>query len=71
MKTTVTLRASAACPSHSLSEVSVRDLTFAISDGPATEEQLQTVAREVEKFCPLSKLFVAAGTAVETVWTKA
>jgi len=42
-----------------------------VSDGPATEEQLQTVAREVEKFCPLSKLFVAAGTAVETVWTKA
>ena len=32
MKTTVKLRASAECPSHSLAEVSVRDLTFAIDE---------------------------------------
>lgn len=147
MKTTVTLRATADCPSHSLSQVAVRDLSFAIDepterggsnlgptptdtalaalmgctnvighkcaeklgvdighvkidiacdfdrrgvmlsedipvpfvslvqrvvcDGSATDEELLAVARDVEKFCPLSKLFVAAGTAVETVWTKA
>lgn len=147
MKTTVKLKAEATCPSHSLSNVAIRDLTFAIdepterggtnqgptptdtalsaligctnvishkcakalgvdighlqidvvcefdrrgvtlaeeievpfvaitqtvvSDGAATEEDLRSVAAEVEKFCPLSKLFIAAGTKVETVWRKA
>ena len=31
-KTTVKLKAEADCPSHSLSEISVRDLTFAIDE---------------------------------------
>ena len=146
MKTTVKLRASAECPSHSLAEVSIRDLTFAIdepverggtnngptptdtalaaligctnvighkcanklgadighlkidavcdfdrrgvtlteeidvpfasvtltvvSDGPASLEELQQVAAETDKYCPLSKLFRAAGTKVEVTWTK-
>ena len=42
-----------------------------LAHGSATEEELQKVAREVEKFCPLSKLFVAAGTKLETTWHKA
>lgn len=32
MKTTVKLRASAACPSHSLSEIAIRDLLFQIDE---------------------------------------
>jgi len=147
MKTTVQLKATASCPSHSLANVSVRDLDFAIdepterggtnmgptptdtalaalagctnvighkcaaklgvdighleidivcdfdrrgvtlseeidtpfvslvqtvvADGPATEDELQTVAREVEKYCPLSKLFAGAGTTMKTTWRKA
>lgn len=31
-KSTVTLRANATCPSHSLAQVSIRDLTFAIDE---------------------------------------
>ena len=42
-----------------------------VADGPATEEELQAVAREVEKYCPLSKLFAGAGTEVTTIWRKA
>ncbi len=147
MKTMVQLKAKAECPSHSLSNIEIRDLQFAIDEpterggsnlgptptdtalsaligctnvighkcakklgvdighlniditcdfdrrgvtlteeievpfvaltqtvianGAASVEELQTVAREVEKYCPLSKLFVAAGTEVETIWTKA
>lgn len=147
MKTTVTLKAKAHCPSHSRADVNIRDLSFAIdepterggtnagptptdtaisalagctnvighkcadklgidighldidvacefdrrgvtlaeeidvpfiaikqtvvSHGSASEVDLQRVAEEVEKYCPLSKLFVGAGTRVETVWSKA
>jgi len=146
-KTTVVLKASAQCPSHSLAEVSVRDLSFSIdepterggtnkgptptdtviaalvgctnvighkcaeklnidighlkvdvkcefdrrgvtlseeidvpftkiilnvtSDGPATTEELQSVATEAAKYCPLSKLFRQAGTVIEEHWAKA
>ena len=42
-----------------------------IADGSATEEELQKVANETEKFCPLSKLFTAAGTELITTWRKA
>lgn len=145
-KTTVKLRASANCPSHSLSKISVRDLEFAIDEpverggtnlgptptdtalaaligctnvighkcaeklgidighlnisavcdfdrrgvtlaeevdvpfekvilnietnGSASETQLETLANEVAKFCPLSKLFRQAGTIVEENWTR-
>jgi putative redox protein len=41
------------------------------SDGPASLEELNKVAAEVAKYCPLSKLFEQAGTTVETVWQKA
>ncbi|WP_298355656.1 OsmC family protein [uncultured Litoreibacter sp.] len=147
MKTTVTLSASADCPSHSLSEVSVRDLTqmidepnerggsnkgftptdtalsaligctnvighkcakklgvdighlkisaqctfnrlgvtlaeeidvpfeaielTVVADGPATQDELDSVAQEVAKYCPLSKLFRQAGTEIKEDWRKA
>lgn len=41
------------------------------SDGPANQANLDRVAVETEKFCPLSKLFKAAGTKVEVQWRKA
>ena len=144
MKTVVKLRATAECPSHSKSEVAVRDLNFAIdepterggtnagptptdtaiaaligctnviahkcaaeknidighlkieaecdfdrrgvtlaedidtpfvaialsivSDGPATQQQLEEVADSVKKFCPVSKLFRQAGTTITEAW---
>ncbi len=147
LKNTVKLRASATCPSHSLSEVSVRDLVQYIdepearggtnkgitptdtalsaligctnvighkcaemlsldighltitatcdfdrrgvtlaqeidvpferielrvkSDGTATDDQLQHLAAEVAKYCPLSKLFRQAGTVIEEKWERA
>ncbi len=146
MKTSVTLRARADCPSHSRSDVHIRNLSFAIdepverggtnegptptdtalaaligctnvighkcanklgvdighltvdavcafdrrgvtlseeveipftsvvltvtSDGSAGLKELNRVAAETEKFCPLSKLFRAAGTRLEINWTK-
>lgn len=146
-KTSVTLKASAECPSHSLSNISIRDLLFSIdepterggtnagptptdtvlsalvgctnvighkcasklgvdigqlqidvscefdrrgvmlaeeievpfsrivlnvvSSGTATTEQLQQVATDVAKYCPLSKLFRQAGTEIEEHWVKA
>ncbi|MEO0676792.1 MAG: OsmC family protein [Pseudomonadota bacterium] len=41
------------------------------ADGPATDEELQKVAAETEKFCPLAKLFQGAGTEVITTWQRA
>ncbi len=146
-KTTVKLRASADCPSHSLSKVTVRDVEFAIDEpterggtnlGPtptdtavaaligctnvighkcadslgikighlkidatcefdrrgvtlqeeidvpfhrivlkiqASENVAQTdlerLSAEVAKFCPLSKMFKAAGTVIDEEWTSA
>ena len=146
-KNTVVLKASAQCPSHSLAEISVRDLTFCIdepterggtnkgptptdtvlaalvgctnviankcakkldidighlqvdvkcefdrrgvtlgeeidvpftkielnvtSDGSASIEELQAVATEAARYCPLSKLFRQAGTVIEEHWAKA
>jgi len=143
-KTSVTLKASAECPTHSLANISVRDLTFNIDEpverggsntgptptdaaiaalvgctnvighkcaqslgidighleidaacefdrrgvmlseeidlpfvkitlnvsasGPATQQELQQVATEVAKFCPLSKLFKQAGTEIVENW---
>ncbi len=39
------------------------------ANGPVTQEQLIEVGVQVEKFCPLSKLFKNAGTEVNTEWT--
>lgn len=144
-KTTVKLRAAAHCPSHSLAEVSIRDLSFVIDEpterggtnlgptptdtaiaalvgctnvighkcasklginighldisttcefdrrGVTLEEEinipfskislsietseavstddLEKLATEVAKFCPLSKLFRQAGTVITEEWT--
>lgn len=144
MKSTVTLRATAECPTHSRADVAIRDIVFmidepterggtntgptptdtaiaalvgctnvighkcaarlgadigrlsieatctfdrrgvtledeievpfqaihlkVISHGSASIAMLQQVARETARFCPLSKLFVAAGTAVSSSW---
>lgn len=48
----------------------VRVVQTVTSDGAASEEELQKVARETAKFCPLSKLFEGAGTTLETNWRK-
>lgn len=40
------------------------------ANGPATQEELERVAVETEKFCPLSKLFIGAGTKLEVTWQK-
>lgn len=41
------------------------------ASGSATLEDLGRVAEETEKYCPLSKLFRAAGTGLEVVWEPA
>ncbi len=41
------------------------------SSGSAGEKELQQVAEEVAKFCPLSKLYRQAGTEIEEHWIKA
>lgn len=38
------------------------------SNGSATEDELQQVASEVSKYCPLSKLFRQSGTEVNEIW---
>ena len=40
------------------------------ADGPASEADLARVAEEVRKFCPLSKLFRAAGTEITETWRR-
>ena len=41
------------------------------SDGQATEDELAAVARETEKFCPISKLYEQSGTNLTVTWRKA
>ena len=41
-----------------------------LADGPASEEELQEVAKETAKFCPVSKLFKQGGAVVEEHWAK-
>ena len=41
------------------------------TSGAATQEQVDAVATEVAKFCPLSKLFSQAGTKIEENWLAA
>lgn len=38
------------------------------TDGPATQEELDRVASEVARFCPVSKMFRAAGTRIDEKW---
>ena len=42
-----------------------------VSDGPCSQEQLERVAAETAKFCPLAKLFRGAGTPIDETWKKA
>ena len=41
-----------------------------VADGPASDADLARVAEEVRKFCPLSKLFRAAGTEITETWRR-
>ena len=41
-----------------------------VSDGSCSDEELQLVAAETAKFCPLSKLFRGAGTEIAETWRK-
>jgi len=40
------------------------------ADGPASDADLQRLAAEVAKYCPVSKLFRQAGTQIEEIWKK-
>ncbi|AKI01923.1 putative redox protein, regulator of disulfide bond formation [Hoeflea sp. IMCC20628] len=40
------------------------------ADGSASEADLQRLAEEVAKYCPVSKLFRQAGTQIEEIWKK-
>ena len=40
------------------------------ADGTASQADLERVAEEVAKYCPLSKLFKGAGTQIEEVWSR-
>ena len=39
-----------------------------LADGSATQDELDNVAKEVAKYCPLAKLFRAAGTVIQEEW---
>jgi uncharacterized OsmC-like protein len=53
-------------------EVPFRQIELTVqSHGSASDSALQLVAAEVRKFCPLSKLFIAAGTEVIDIWQTA
>lgn len=41
------------------------------ADGPATEAELKNVSTELNRFCPVSKVFRQAGTEIEENWSKA
>ena len=41
------------------------------ADGPASQDDIDRVAAETAKFCPISKLYEAAGTDLTVTWTKA
>jgi len=42
-----------------------------VSDGAATQAELDQVAAEVAKYCPLAKLFRGSGTKINEDWRKA
>lgn len=41
------------------------------ADGSASAEDLQRVAEETDKFCPISKMFANSGTDLTVSWAKA
>ena len=42
-----------------------------VSDGPCSDAELQSVAAETEKYCPISKLYEKSGTDLTVTWRKA
>ena len=42
-----------------------------VADGPASQAELDQVAAETEKYCPISKLYEQAGTDLTVTWRKA
>ena len=53
-------------------EVPFQAITLNIkADGPATAAELEQVRNEVQKFCPLAKLFKNAGATIEENWQAA
>ncbi|MFK7877251.1 MAG: OsmC family protein [Paracoccaceae bacterium] len=42
-----------------------------VADGAASHDELQKLAKEVAKYCPLAKLFRGAGTVINEEWRKA
>ena len=41
------------------------------ADGPASQAEIDQVAAETEKYCPISKLYEKAGTDLTVTWHKA
>ena len=41
------------------------------ADGPASQAEIEQVAEETEKYCPISKLYEKAGTDLTVTWHKA
>ena len=41
-----------------------------VSDGSASQSELEQVANDVAKYCPLAKLFRQAGTEIKEDWKK-
>ena len=39
-------------------------------DGPASQDEIDRVAAETDKFCPISKLYEQAGTDLTVTWRK-
>lgn len=48
----------------------IRIVVAVEASGSASDVDLQRVADEVAKYCPLSKLFRQAGTEIEEIWKK-
>lgn len=42
-----------------------------VADGTATVAELNSVSTELEKYCPVAKMFRHAGTQIEENWSKA
>lgn len=40
------------------------------SDGPASQSELDQVARETDKYCPISKMYEQSGTDLTVTWRK-
>ena len=52
-------------------DVPFQSVTLTVeADGDATDAELQAVAAEVAKYCPLAKLFRQAGTELKETWKR-